>query len=298
MSDYKEYRWKWENHPKLYRVDRVPIHLDVELTTRCNLGCEFCPLFNNNIPNIDMPFEIVTKIIDEFAEKGGCSLKLVYLGEPLLHKDLPKVIKYAKDKGIIEVMIATNGNLLNLKKAIELVEAGLDFIIFSIDSCRQQIYSQIRVNGDLQKVIEGLINIRHAKVLSGSKKPKIQIQAIPMELNKEEIESGKYETFFKHHCDIIRIAPTLFDYNLTEPIGETPNFFCDSVFQRMTIRADGKIAVCCGERKDEKIIGDIRRDTIEDAWISKEFCKIRFLMRKRKSHMIEACATCPGRIHS
>lgn len=295
-KEYKEYRYKWDNYPKRYYVERIPIHLDIELTTRCNLKCGFCPRTNNNIPIMDMPLDMVKKIIDEFTDKGGCSIKFCYLGEPLLYPYLFEVIKYAKKKGIIETIIATNGNLLTRKMAIGLIKNGLDFIIFSIDSCHSEIYKQIRINGNLGRVIEGLIFLNQLREFYDLIIPKIQIQIIPMDLNQEEIKSGEYERFFKPYGNV-EIVPYCNDYNLTEPIGETPNFFCNSPYRRMTIRADGIIQVCCGERKDSKIIGDIHKDTLEEVWLSNKFKYIRNLMKERKSHLIEACKTCPLRLH-
>jgi len=295
-KEFKEYRYKWENYPKLYYVERIPIHLDIELTTRCNLKCGMCPRYNNNIPIMDMPLEMVKRIIDELAEKGGSSIKFVYLGEPFLYPYLFEVITYAKKKGIIDTMIATNGNLLNKQNTIKIIKSGLDFIIFSIDSCNPEIYKQIRINGKLDKVIEGLTFLNQMKEFYNLNKPKIQIQVIPMDLNREEIESGEYERYFESYGNI-EITPYCQDYNITKPIGETPNFFCNSPYRRMTIRADGIIQICCGERKDEKIIGDIHKDTIEDVWLSDKFNNVRKLMKERKSHLIEACRTCPARNH-
>lgn len=297
MEKYKEYREKWENYPKLYKVDRMPLNLDIELTTRCQLKCPMCPRTNNNIPIMNMPLEMVKKIIDEFAEKGGYALKLVYLGEPLLYPHLFEVIKYAKKKGIIDTIIATNGNLIDKKNAIGIVKSGLDFIIFSIDSSHPTIYKKIRVNGKLYKIIFGLRYLNQLKEFYGLEKPKIQIQAIPMESNKEEIESGEYHKFFEQYANTIRISPYNENYNITKPIGETPNFFCEGVYRRMTIRADGLVQICCGERKDEKIVGDINKDTIESIWNCNKFNKVRELMKERKSHLIEGCKTCPGRLH-
>jgi len=297
MNEYKRYRQKWENNPKEYIVENIPIHLDIELTTRCNLRCKMCEHSFNPPKPMNMPLEMGKKIIDEFAKKGGSSLKLVYLGEPLLYPHLFEVITYAKKKGVIEVMIATNGNLLNKQNAIGIIKSGLDLVIFSVDSCHQEIYKQIRINGNLNKVIEGLNFLSQLKRFYGLDKPRIQIQAIPMDLNREEIESKEYHNFFQQYADTIRISPFCEDYTIIEPIGETPDFFCEHPFRRMTIRADGQIQVCCGARTDDKIIGDINENTLEEVWLSEKFNEIRKLMKERKSHLIDICKLCSWRDH-
>lgn len=293
---YKKYRWKWNNYPKYFMVDKVPIHLDIELTTRCNYRCIMCPLTLNPLKPVDMPFEMVKKIIDEFTEKGGCSIKFVYLGEALLYKDLPKVIKYAKQKGIIETIIATNGSLLTEKLAKKLIKSGLDWITYSVDSCKSEVYEQIRVGGILKIVRKNIRNFFEIRKKLDSKTPKIRIQIIRQKINEKEIESGEYEKHWKPYVDHVRISE-LYYYDNKLKIGETPNFFCDGVFQRLTIRVNGDIALCCGERLDSKILGNISDINIEGAWNGTKFTRVRVLMSERKSHLIEACKTCSGRLN-
>ncbi len=294
---FEEYRDKWDNYPRGEFVqEKVPIHIDLELTTRCNLKCIMCIHSSNPPKSEDMPLELAKEIIDEFASKGGLSIKLVYLGEPFLYKHIFEVIKYAKDKGIIDTMIATNGTLLNDEKSIKLIESGLDFIIFSIDSRYSEIYEQIRIKGNLDKVKRGLISLNIQKQRLQSKTPRIQVQAIKMDLNKEEIETWKYHDFYRQYADTVAITPTCKDYSNKKIIEKTPNFFCRSPFRRMTIRVNGDIAVCCGQRLPEKLLGNVNWMSLEEAWNSKRFKNIRRLAKENKLHLVDICKTCPGRL--
>jgi len=297
MTKYQEYRWKWDNYPKLHKIDKMPIHLDIEPTTRCNLKCIMCP--HSFIPPKpqDMDFDIMKKAIDEFAEKGGYSIKFCYLGEPLLYSKIFEAIEYAKDQGILETIMATNGHLFNNGSLMKLISSGLDFLIFSVDSINPEIYAKIRVGGNLEIVKDNIIMIKTLKDFYQTNKPLVQIQAIPMRENKEELESKSYHKYWKPYVDKIRISPFCEDYKNQKIIEETPDFFCKSVFRRMTLRADGKIVLCCGSRTDDKILGDIRENTLEEVWLGEEFARIRYLMKKGQSHLIEACKTCPGRCH-
>jgi len=253
-----------------------------------------CPRTYLNLENIDLPFETVKRIIDEFTEKGGSSIKFVYLGEATLYKRLIEVILYAKQKGIIETIVATNGSLLTPELSANLMKAGLDWITFSIDSCKPEIYKQIRVNGNLNIVVKNVkrfYEIRnHLKL---EKKPKIVIQCIRMDLNKEEIDSGEFKRFWEDYTDNINIRISkLESYDNTEILPEAPDFFCTSPFRRLTIRADGKITLCCGERRDNKVLGDIKENCIEEVWLGEEFNKIRDMLKEGKAHLIKQCQTC------
>lgn len=294
---YETYRWKWENYPRLRKVDNIPIHLDVEPTTRCNLKCIMCP--HSFIPPkpIDMDFEMIKKTIDEFSEKGGSSIKFCYLGEPLLYPKIFEAIDYAKEKGILETIMATNGTLFTRKSLMRIIVSRLDFLIFSVDSMHPEIYSKIRVGGNFDTVNNNIIWLNHLKQFYQTNKPFVQIQAIPMKTNKKELKNKSYHKYWKPYADSIRISPFCEDYRNEKIIEETPDFFCESVFRRMTLRADGKICLCCGSRTDDKILGDIRENTLEEVWTGKEFTKIRKLMTEGKSHLIEQCKTCPKRCH-
>lgn len=292
---YQEYRKKWDSYPTLCKVDRMPLHLDIEVTTRCNLRCIMCEQsFNPPLP-LDLDVSLLKEIIDEFAEKGGYSIKFCYLGEPLLYKPLFDMIKYAKNRGIIDTMIATNGNLLSGEKIMQTIQSGLDLVIFSVDSIYPEIYKKIRVKGDLDSVKRGVIQLNVTRQVFNLKKPKIQVQAIPMDLNKVELESGEYIKYWKEFADEVRISPYCEDYAIVEPITDITDFNCTEVWRRMTVRADGFAQLCCGERKDDKILGDLRVQSIEEIWNGKRFKKIRELMKQGNSHLINECKTCPWR---
>jgi radical SAM protein with 4Fe4S-binding SPASM domain len=296
MSKYSEYRKKWSRKPHKQVIERVPIHLDLELTTYCNLTCEFCPRTQIGLKSMHMDVELAKRIILEFTEKGGLSVKLVYLGEPMLYPHLIEIAKYCKDLGILETIIATNGNLLNTTDLRELIKY-LDFVIVSIDSSYPSIYHQIRKGGNLGKVIRGLSFLNTLKQLQDTDKPRIQIQGIPMALNQEEIDSGRYKDFWKYFADAVVISPYLEDYDNLDDLGITPKFICESPYKRMTVRVNGDISLCCGTRLDSKIIGNYETMNLEEAWHSKLFTKTRKKILEGKAHEIESCRICPFRKH-
>ena len=91
------------------------------------------------------------------------------------------MIKYAKDKGILEVQFNTNAMLLTEKISERLIEAGLDRIIFSLDGMTKETFENIRGGANFEKVVNNIksfINIRNEM---GGKKPCVRIQMVKME---------------------------------------------------------------------------------------------------------------------
>src|SRR5215469_3368310 len=112
-------------------ADRDPVCLYLETTNRCNLLCETCPrTFEDLEKPADMSWDVFTRIVDQFPEIERVVLHGV--GEPMMVRDLPRMIRYLKARGSY-VLFNTNGTLLNKRKGAELIDAGLDELRVSLD---------------------------------------------------------------------------------------------------------------------------------------------------------------------
>ncbi len=135
----------------------TPSHVQLELTTRCNLRCKWCnqasPEWQKQYGHKDMPYEKFEEIIVQL--KGTKRLLLYNIGEPLLYKRIYDAIALAK-KYIPEVRLTSNGILLTATAAKRLEQAGLDMLHISIDS-PDPVYMQNIRGADL-KVIEDNIH--------------------------------------------------------------------------------------------------------------------------------------------
>src|ERR1700712_2727845 len=119
-----------------------PVCLYLEVTNRCNLLCETCPrTFEALEPPADMSWELFTRIIDQVP--GVVRVVLHGVGEPMLVRDLPRMIRTLKDRGV-HVLFNTNGTLLNPRKFPELVATGLDELRVSIDAADAATYKLVR----------------------------------------------------------------------------------------------------------------------------------------------------------
>ena len=128
--------------------------LYLEATNRCNLPCTTCPRTYEELePEKDMSFELFTRIVDQFA-----SVKRVVLhgvGEPMMVKDLPRMVAYLKARGVY-VLFNTNGTLLKVKKSRELIEAGLDELRVSLDAAEAGAYAKIRGRDMFDAILRNL----------------------------------------------------------------------------------------------------------------------------------------------
>lgn len=106
--------------PQLIRPD--PRDIFITLTANCNLRCVGCRYGRDFMPGSELPLSIVLDLLDDCSELGIPGVRL-YGGEPLLHKDLPRIVERSVGLGL-RTWITTNGILLR-KKVDDLYAAGL-----------------------------------------------------------------------------------------------------------------------------------------------------------------------------
>jgi MoaA/NifB/PqqE/SkfB family radical SAM enzyme len=155
------------------RAIKDPVCLYLEVTNRCNLPCTTCPrTFEELEPEKDMSWELFTRIVGQFE-----SVKRVVLhgvGEPMMVKDLPRMVAYLKARGIY-VLFNTNGTLLKVKKSRELIEAGLDELRVSLDAAEAGAYAQIRGRDMFDAILRNLRGFLALKQEMGASYPRVSL---------------------------------------------------------------------------------------------------------------------------
>ena len=96
-----KYRKDWHQFPKKLYLQGSPLHLDIEATTYCNLKCPYCPRTireanDSKIATQNFPMDVYERLLEEGVANGLRSIKYNYLGEPLMNRQLPKMVKMAK----------------------------------------------------------------------------------------------------------------------------------------------------------------------------------------------------------
>lgn len=146
-------------------VKTEPVFANIEITTRCNLHCKYCARSVLGRQGEDMPKEMFSRILDLLPH--AYRVTIVGLGEPLLHPHITDFVANASSRGR-RVAVATNAMCLDKSLARGLIKAGLNSIVFSIDSSNQDIASDVRPGTDLNRVFD---NIKMFMEISTSTRP-------------------------------------------------------------------------------------------------------------------------------
>jgi len=292
---FREYRRKWEEWPRKSYIGDFPLHLDVEVSSVCNLRCKFCETNYEKVGTVYgyMDFDLFKKIIDEGAEYGLYAIKLNSgaRGEPLLNKNIIRMVEYAKKKGIIDVYMNTNAVLLTQELGGKLIEAGLDRISISFEGTEPDIYERYRVGAKFDKVRRNILEFIKLRNRMNFEIPKIRIQTVATpELLPEIKEYGEYWSKLVDEVAFIDFK----DYS-NKKKDLISDWVCPYLWQRMMITWDGTISVCGFDYTDEHKLGNVKTDSIRKAWGGEEMGRIRKLHIEGKAHTIPICNGCPFR---
>ena len=131
-------------------VVTLPRSIYIEPTSRCNELCQQCPrTLLSREDDRDLSFERFRAIVDQFPVLERVVLH--GLGEPLLNKELPLMIRYLKARKVY-VLFNSNGILLTEKRAQELIDAGLDEYRLSMDGATRETYARVRGVDAFEKI--------------------------------------------------------------------------------------------------------------------------------------------------
>ena len=140
------------------KAERGPICLYLEVTNRCNLLCTTCPRTYVELePPADMSWELFTSIVDQAPNIQRAVLHGV--GEPMLVKNLPQMVRYLKDRGVY-TLFNTNGTLLTEKNGRALIDAGLDELRVSLDASNPTSYLAVRGKNYFQRILHNVRRFR------------------------------------------------------------------------------------------------------------------------------------------
>jgi MoaA/NifB/PqqE/SkfB family radical SAM enzyme len=176
-------------------AERSPRVVFIEITNRCNLLCVTCPrTFFEREPLKSLSLKEFITIAEQFPQMQRALLHGI--GEPLLNRELPDIIKYLKGRNV-EVIINSNGTLLTPEWQKKLIESGLDQYRCSIDGATDATYARIRGANLLPKLKRGLEGLVKTKENLGATNPSISIWCVATQENVRELP------------DLLRLASSL-----------------------------------------------------------------------------------------
>ena len=322
---YVKYRKRYERNIKNLDTEEktnYPNTVVLELVNRCNLACPFCKQwFRNDATKSTLDDDTLDKIFNDFAKNKLNSLMLT-ASEPLLYKKIDKVLDRAKKAEIMDVFLFTNGTLLNEKNSKIILDSCVTRLFISIDAFNKETYDKVRIpvakrlyKQDRLKALEENI-VRFMKLRSEYKRdlPLVRTSFLAFKENKSEIDD--FVKKWKKIVDTVEIQTDMipsFEMNGKDKNGKNDNiekwykelvgkpvkneikndkkiYSCREPWSQISVYADGTIVPCCTPFGRNIPIGNIKNETIKDAWNGSEINKIRNAFKNNKPHKV--CKAC------
>lgn len=143
--------YRIDSHKLIYHIDRLkswldgeniyPIYIEIGPSGACNQRCSFCAFDYLKYNEQFIDTNALLRFLTDAARLGVKSIMYAGEGEPLLHKDIKRIINHTKKAGI-DVALTTNGVLLDedfYKSCLD----SLTWVRVSLNAGTPKTYSKI-----------------------------------------------------------------------------------------------------------------------------------------------------------
>lgn len=299
------------------RITKIPIlwgkpfSLSIEPTTACNLGCPECPsgLKQFTRPTGKLDLDLHARMLQQVS-RSVFYINYYFQGEPFLHPQFLELIRQAK-KHNVYTATSTNAHFIDVEKAKEIVQSGLDRLIISIDGLTQETYENYRVNGQLSKVIDATKLLVAAKKELKSNSPTLIFQFLAVKPNEHEIPAV-FSLGKELGVDEVRIKTAqLYDYkNGHSLMPENERYaryklqadgtyklkyktgnHCWRMWSGSVLTWDGKVVPCCFDKDAQHVLGSIENVDFSAIWKSNTYRAFRKAVLTGRNK-IDICQNC------
>lgn len=292
---------------------KLPFSIYLEPTNKCTFRCKACPLSFDDYRDIvgysgDMDFELYKKIILDIKKLGRLvSLKFYMEGEPLLNKNLIKMMQFAREHDVAERFeLTTNASLLSEEIIKDLIGIKLNYLRISIYSVIQQRHEYVTDSKiDIQKIYNNVKSAREIRDNSGSQYPFIYVKMLD---TFDEKENQMFKELYSPIADEIMIEKPMnwndyenrdllkAYYGDKKPQEEKifPNYkeVCPFPFYSCVINCDGTVTICCVDWNKKTMIGDLKKNSFDEIWNGKSANDFRKMHLRREKHKNPSCKNC------
>ena len=294
VPQYLYHRYRYEIFPQKKILDNYPPYLQIEPTSICNYRCVFCyqtdNVFNKKSNNFmgHMAFETFKNIVDQ-AEGNIEFISLASRGEPLMCKDIEKMLLYTKNK-FLNLKINTNASMLTEKKIHAILNSGVKTLSFSADAADEKSYAELRVNGNLNKILKNINLFNHIRASEYSiSKIITRVSGVKVNENQKINEMQKFWGDLVDQVAFVNYVPWENVYDSKNLDIATP---CSDLWRRMFIWWDGKANPCDVDYKSKLSVGEISSKSISEIWKSPEYEKLRKSHISNKRSSLDPCNKC------
>jgi len=283
---------------------QFPKYLQIETVSNCNARCIMCPIEDWKRDHTLMRPATYSKIIDEIKDYSDWIERVTIQldGEPLIDKNLEPRIKLLKDIGIKMVAFASNGSLMNAKRAESVIKSGVDEVSFSVDGATKETFEKIRLRLNFDEVVENILNFVATRDRLGADTI-VRIRMTIQPENEDEFEEfmnfwqsklgtndsvyGKVlHTWGNSNSDKNFALAGGYDF---PKLNATP---CSSPWTSFIVLTDGRVPLCCCDYNAAVNFGNVRENSIKELWQGQKINNVRQVHVTEGRKAMPMCVNC------
>jgi pyruvate-formate lyase-activating enzyme len=262
----------------------------LDLAGICNLRCRYCPTGvgrdSGRKPRLISP-SLIDKLLAELG-RYLVSVNLYNWGEPLLHPQLPEIVRRLHQNRIF-TSVSTNLNTARRDYLADLCDAGLDHLLISISGASQEVYERYHRLGNYGLVLDNLKFLADYKRQHRLQRPLIEVKYLMFTFNRHEVQAAA-RLAQALSVDLFRTVPGggAREAKVRAPgeqLWRTPfpsPWPCHHLWDTLVLRVDGGVAPCCYTFFKADDFGDFSKASQEDIRLGDRFIQARSLFNPRR----------------
>lgn len=290
--------------------NKEPVIYNIETTNACNMTCQMCPrttMMTRVIETIDRDTfinvidqlkphskELWSKWVDFVEKEYGIKendmsenhfflhiipkvIQLHGYGDPLLDKHMAEYVKLLKERGFYSYFSCNPANI-NLEKTYDMMQSGLDYIKYSIESVDDEVHKKIRGEAsNFKKSYEKILNVLNYKK-ENNLKTTIVITMLDLNRTNQKEDYDKLLDAFKDLDVYIYLKSEdqqwyRKDFHGTKSVHWSE--VCKHPWMTMTIKSNGEATMCMEDFNNEIIFGNAKESTLYDIWNGDKYIQFR-----------------------
>ncbi len=284
-------------------VSSPPLRLWVEISSRCNLRCAFCP--NKDLPageKGDMDWAIFQNVVDQ-GRAFAFEINLHHRGETLLHPEAGRFIRYAAGTGL-SCRLHTNATLLKGKVSEEILSSSLQRLSVSFDGFSAETYEKNRCGASFEQVTGNIAGFLEQRRRRRQITPRLTIEMMELPAAADGSERrGFIERFKKLGLDelVIKKSHNWAGYLDSppggEPSGDSPAgsgtfSACTFPWNALLVLCNGEVVPCAQDFFGHMPLGNAREKTLLEIWNGPPLQVLRQAFAAGKAAALPACSGC------
>lgn len=293
LERYVYYRYRYDMYPVLKRLDDFPPCLQIEPASICNYRCVFCYQVDTAFTTPKnghmglMSLDLFKQVVDQ--AEGRCeAVTLASRGEPLIAPKIDAMLNYMTGK-FLAAKLNTNAWYLDERKAHAVLQADLNTVVFSADAAAEPLYSQLRVNGKLDRVVENVARFRDIRARDYPQSRVItRVSGVRYSSDQSFEEMNR---FWGELVDQVAFV----DYNPWENSYERPftgvESPCTDLWRRMFVWWDGIVNPCDVDYRSTLAVGRLEAP-LSDLWRGEAYTRLRDAHLNQQRGQVGPCNRC------